>query len=130
MWRQAGGAMKVFVTGATGFIGSEVVRELLRSGHSVVALARNPGKVKGLEELGARISIGTMEQPETYVSLVRQVDAVVHTAQAKPQGRWTSRRIADMHASDALMTRMLSRECLDQGKLLVYTSGALAHVSG
>jgi nucleoside-diphosphate-sugar epimerase len=122
--------MNVLVTGATGFVGSAVVRALLRRGCAVVGLVREAARGRSLEELGASAAVGDMERPETYEPLVSRVDAVVHAAQAKPQGRWSHRRIAAMHHSDALMTRALARACLAQGKVLVYTSGAMAHAGG
>jgi nucleoside-diphosphate-sugar epimerase len=70
-----------------------------------------------------------MRRPETYEPLVAGVDAVVHAAQERSEGRWTRRRIAAMHSSDALMARALARACLAQGKPLVYSSGALTHPS-
>lgn len=122
--------MKVLLTGATGFVGSAVARALLRRGHAVVGLVRDAERGRWLQELGGSVEVGDMERPETYEPLVTRVDVVVHAAQAKPQGRWSHRRIAAMHRSDAVMTRALARACLDQGKLLIYTSGAMAHASG
>jgi nucleoside-diphosphate-sugar epimerase len=122
--------MNVLVTGATGFVGSAVVRSLLRRGHAVLGLVREAARRHALEELGAATAVGDMERPDTYEPLVSRVDAVVHAAQAKPRGRWTHRRIQAMHHSDAVMTRALARACLDQGKVLIYTSGAMAHADG
>jgi nucleoside-diphosphate-sugar epimerase len=119
--------MNVFVTGATGFVGSAVVRALLRRGHTVVGLVRERARGRALEALGASLVVGDMERPATYESLVARVDVVVHTAQGKPRGRWNWRQIAAMHQSDALMTRTLAQACLNQDKRLVYTSGAMAH---
>ena len=52
--------MKYLVTGATGFIGSEVVRQLLLAEHHVHALVRNPAKARGVEEKGVQIFKGDM----------------------------------------------------------------------
>jgi nucleoside-diphosphate-sugar epimerase len=122
--------MKILVTGATGFVGSAVVRALLRRGHDVTGLVRNLERGRSLERRGASLAVGDMRHPESYRSLVQQVDAVIHAAQEKPAGRWTRRKIDAMHSSDALMTRTLAGECLRRDKLLVYTSGALAHSGG
>jgi nucleoside-diphosphate-sugar epimerase len=80
-----------------------------------------------LAALGVELAVGDMWECGTYVPLVSRVDAVIHAAQAKPTGRWTRRKIAAMHASDAFMTRALAEECLTQDKQFVYTSGAMAH---
>src|ERR1051326_2607980 len=119
--------MKVLVTGATGFVGSAITRSLHAHGHAVLGLVRDPMRAQALEKAGATLAVGQMERPDTYRPLVAQVDAVIHAAQAKPAGRWTRRRIAAMHDSDALMARTLANACLEQQKLFVYTSGALAH---
>lgn len=121
--------MHVLVTGATGFVGSAVVRGLMLHGHTVMGLVRDRARARWLEESGVSLAVGEMNRPETYMPLVARVEAVIHAAQAKPRGRWNRRQIAAMHQSDALMTRSLAGACLDQNKLLVYTSGAMAHSS-
>jgi nucleoside-diphosphate-sugar epimerase len=121
--------MNVLVTGATGFVGSAVAWALLKRGHTVIGLVRDRAKGRLLEEQGAVLAEGTMERPESYKPLVARVDAVIHAAQAKPRGRWSRRKIAHMHRTDALMTRTLAGQCLKQGKRLVYSSGAMAHLA-
>lgn len=120
--------MNVLVTGATGFVGSAITRALARHGHRVVALVRSAAKGASIRSARIVPAIGDMWQPPTYVPLVARVDAVVHAAQQLPQGRWTRRRISEMHQSDALMARALAHACLAQSKPLIYTSGALTHM--
>lgn len=119
--------MRVLVTGATGFVGSAAVRALLRHGHTVLGLVRDPAKARAITAAGAEVFAGDMWKPETYEPRVAEVDAVIHAAQQKTEGRWTRAKIHAMHESDARMTRSLAGACVAQQKPFVYTSGALTH---
>lgn len=72
--------MRVFLTGATGFIGSHIVPELLQSGHEVLGLTRSEDGARWLSEAGAQAHRGTLESPESIASGAEQADAVLHTA--------------------------------------------------
>lgn len=111
------------VTGATGFVGSAVVRALRSGGHDVVALVRDPARAGSLRETGAVLHRGDMLDPSGYVPVVADVDAVVHAAQLAVPGRLMPRRSRALFAADEVMTRALADACLREGRRLVYTGG-------
>ena len=71
---------KYFVTGATGFIGGEIVKQLIGRGHKVVALVRSPEKAVMLKALGVEMHTGDITDRETLTTPMAGVDGVFHVA--------------------------------------------------
>src|SRR5579883_1075660 len=74
------GTMKYFVTGATGFVGGRVVRQLIEAGHQVVAVVRTPAKAKDLRALGVDVQQGDVTDRESMREPMRGTDGVFHIA--------------------------------------------------
>jgi nucleoside-diphosphate-sugar epimerase len=72
--------MRVFLTGATGYIGSAVLEALLRGGHGVTALVRDSDKAALLRARGVTPAIGTLADPARWVEAAAGKDAIIHTA--------------------------------------------------
>src|SRR2546428_1981759 len=71
---------KYFVTGATGFIGGRVTRQLVDAGHEVVAIARNPERAGDLVSLGVDVHPGDIRDPDSLHGPMAGVDGVFHIA--------------------------------------------------
>ncbi|CAM3162774.1 NAD(P)H-binding protein [Asticcacaulis taihuensis] len=72
--------MHIFVTGATGWVGSAIVAELVGAGHSVSGLVRTTDKAPSLSAAGAQVILGSVDNHGTLRESVRAADAVIHTA--------------------------------------------------
>lgn len=72
--------MHVFLTGASGWVGSAVAEELLAAGHQVTGLVRNMEKAQALVALGAQVVTGTLDDHQVLHDGARRADAVIHTA--------------------------------------------------
>ncbi|MGW5771177.1 SDR family oxidoreductase [Streptomyces longwoodensis] len=117
--------MRVFVTGATGFIGSAVVRELLDAGHRVVGLARSDRGEASLKEAGAEPLRGDLTDPDTLRRGAAEADGVIHLAFIHDFQNYAAAAEADTRAIEAM-----AGELAGSDRPFVATSGTLLVAPG
>ena len=112
--------MQVFLTGATGYIGSAVLDAMMKGGHRVTALARDPEKAERLSAKGATPIIGELGLPKTYVAAVQAAEAVVHTAmESSPRGIPKEKEALQL----MLGAQAEASQADGKSRVFIYTSG-------
>src|SRR5258705_13990204 len=110
---------RVFITGASGYLGSAIAARLARAGHEVFGLTRGTHDGERLAKAGVTPVVGDLTKPETFVAVLKNCDAAVHAAIA----HGSSPAALDNLALEALA------DAAEDGRLrrLLYTSGLWVH---
>lgn len=112
--------MRVFVTGATGFIGTAIVQELITAGHQVLGLARSDASAATLAAAGVEVHRGTLEDTDSLQRGAAAADGIIHTAFIHDFSQYAANAATDLRAIEAMISVLEG-----SGKPLVITSGTV-----
>jgi nucleoside-diphosphate-sugar epimerase len=115
-WRSA---MRIFLTGATGYVGSAVLDAAVRGGHQVAALVRDPERAQALAARDVEVVVGTLGTPARYAAAAEASDVIIHAALDASKDRVE----VDRQATEALLEMARRRAGRDEPASLIYTSG-------
>jgi nucleoside-diphosphate-sugar epimerase len=112
--------MRVFLTGASGFIGSAAIKELKAAGHEVLGLARSDANAAKLQAAGVAVHRGDLSAPETLAAGAAVCDGTIHCAFIHDFSQYVENIAIDRRAAEAMLAALEA-----SGKPFILTSGTL-----